>query len=734
MKIASFLILSLLFCNLLNAAGEYRVFTDIQKRTVSAKLLAIKSDRICIQLKDGRQIEILYSHLSIEDRNFLKILNDSNKIEKVDDFVLRCYPGKYLFITEYNEDLAGRSSHFDYLSAIPAAKVLTKGSPAVIAMPKAENLQRIPWFKDYLMRYDAEKTYLMGSAMTAENSECIDGDSSDSRARKLATIIWKRSHYAVIVPEDDYTLALEGSALASLLNGPLLYANGRNAVDLMKVLDELSVNSVITLGQLDKNMGFETTALKDSLAIQKWVKSNLIESPDYLAVTNPKDCTLEDGPNLSLGAPLIAAKNNGLVYTIKDASRVDVVLDELSELYAALGSYPEYLAIVGSSTAMPQTVLQDKMMIGKTIETDRYYANVDEDEFPDIAVGRLVANNGSELSLIMSRIATWSKLREKKWQNKYVQTGHWHWTEITPLLDNFGIIEGESLLHEHAGKENYINAFFTLHSAHSNSKYLGGAFHLDAQSLLSPTVIFSQGCSVAGICQDQQSHRYISKELFKLGAVAFFGTGRPGTAETSQVYTHTLNKILEGASLGLAHKDSLACKLVYAWDDPQNKNHLRAYFNSAFFGDPAMVVEVDSAPRVPPAKSFYANDVYKLTVPKEVFSLPLNKALMDEWKWPGETLYTASIPGITDCRMWQGDYDEHRHIYHAKVNSDQGIKSVRQIKRPRTPLGMMGKVYEDKNQDGSILSRWNIQVMDFDNEKNRVVNKINEIKFEITHK
>ena len=156
---------------------------------------------------------------------------------------------------------------------------------------------------------------------------------------------------------------------------------------------------------------------------------------------------------------------------------------------------------------------------------------------------------------------------------------------------------------------------------------------MDAKSLLSPTVIFSQGCSVAGICQDQQSHRYISKELFKLGAVAFFGNGRPGGAVTSQVYTHTLNKILEGQSLGLAYKDSLACKLVYAWDHPQHKNHLRAYFNSAFYGDPAMAVEIDSAPRLPPAKSFYANDVYKLTVPKEVFSFPLDKAIMDEWKW-----------------------------------------------------------------------------------------------------
>lgn len=738
MKIAPFLILSLLFCNLLNAAGEYRVFTDIQNRSLSAKLLGMKSDRISIQLEDGRYAEVLYHQLSSADKNFITMLNDSKQIEKLDDFELRSNPGKYLFVTEYDHSYAVRSSHFDYLSAIPAAKVMTEGYPAVIAIPKVQDLQRIPWFQDYLLRYDAVKTYVMGSAMTAGNSECIDGDSSGARAAKLATTIWKRSHYAVIVPADDYSLALEGSALAALLNSPLLYSDGGNRIDLRQALDKLSVKRVITLGQgeVDKTIGCKTISLKDSVAIQKWVTSHLIESPDYLAVTNPKDCTLKDGPSLSLGAPLIAAKNNGLVYTIKDASRVDVVLDELSELYATLGSYPEYLAIVGSSTALPQTVLPDEMIAvwADTIETDRHYANVDEDEFPDIAVGRLVANNGSELSLVVSRIATWPKLKDKKWQNTYVQTGDWPTIGLTPHLENFGIIEEKSLLHMDAGQEKHINALFTLHSAHSTSKYLGGAFRMDAKSLLSPTVIFSQGCSVAGICQDQQSHRYISKELFKLGAVAFFGTGRPGDAVTSQVYTHTLNKILEGQSLGLAHKDSLACKLVSAWDHPQHKNHLRAYYNSAFYGDPAMLIEIDSAPRVPPAKSFYANDVYQLTVPKEVFSFPLDKAIMDEWKWHGANLYVADIAGITGCRKWQGGYDEQRHIYHATVKSESGIESIRKIKTLNTPMGMMGKVYEDKNQDGSIVSRWNIQVMDFDNETNQVVNKINEIKFEITCK
>jgi hypothetical protein len=127
---------------------------------------------------------------------------------------------------------------------------------------------------------------------------------------------------------------------------------------------------------------------------------------EYFAVTNPRDLAVDTGAKLSLTAAHIAARRGGIVVPIAGFqpptaqqelfvySGYPIISAELNQLYAAIGRYPEYLAIVGNARSMPMSYSAPNESDGQFHDppTDFDYANADADPFADIAVGLMACH------------------------------------------------------------------------------------------------------------------------------------------------------------------------------------------------------------------------------------------------------------------------------------------------------------------------------------------------------
>jgi len=660
----------------------------------------------------------------------LEVINSSN-------YELTIETGRHLIVTGHTVT-GGDRYDFEYLASVPAATVITDGTPAVLAVDSKLTLTNEPWFADYLSRYRTESAYTInGSVHTvagADNVTGLTGSTSAALSITVAKTFWNRSRYAVVTAGESYENALQGSALASLLGAPLLYATESNTTELSALLTELAVEKVVTVGSGLPDFSVATDNVVGSKQIATWVDNEGIDV-NYIAVANSDDISFNGAvaaPKMSLTAPLLAARRKGLVFTVNSvSSSAEKVISSLKEYYTHRGSHPDYLALVGSNHSIPLSTVACPMWPETPLGTDLYYSIADNDSFPDIAIGRIIAHNGKEGSLLASRISTYDHLTDGTWDRQYVETGEWNFSSASPLVENYGYSALPSLVGTVAGDTKQIDAGIILHLAHSNQQYLGGAFTTHSISILSPSVVISKGCAVAGI--DLSGSSYVPQNLFKLGAVAFIGAPRNATAASTQVHVETVNGMLRGLPLGKAYQNAISSLTVNYLDDSNDLGAKRERMNLMFMGDPALVITPPSSPVVAPATGTLSGERFTVTVPQTHFSTALNQTMMDEWSWTGSTLYTATIAGVTPKTGWAGKYDGQKHLYTTRLNSDRVVSSVRQEISLSTPLGMMGSFHIDEHQDGTSTALWNVRVMDFNNETNSVVGKANEIVFTVSY-
>ncbi len=154
--------------------------------------------------------------------------------------------------------------------------------------------------------------------------------------------------------------------------------------------------------------------------------------PNYVVVANPKDLTNESFdkemvpyhiPALSAASGLVAAYHGAYVLTSWEPSRTEIGYMEIQNNTKAIGIYEklrkiwseygeiEYIALVGSSAAVPQFQLPDKTSSNPDsreadgiVSSDVVYGFLDEDMYTmDAAVGRLVNWNLEGLSNQLAR-------------------------------------------------------------------------------------------------------------------------------------------------------------------------------------------------------------------------------------------------------------------------------------------------------------------------------------------
>lgn len=661
------------------------------------------------------------------------------------------------------------NSDYDYLSLIPVSRHINKGAPAIITIANESDLTTNIYLQDFLRRYRPTQIHTVNFDAKIPNftSTPINASGPLELSVAMATSRWKSSSTVVLVSDTvdatNYPNVLQASSLAAALDAPLIYHSPesgkeervRNAIRQLGATEVIYVNAAGTKPAMAKRVLTKPETVVNYLAAKK-IKV------DYFAATNPKDLNLISGAKLSLAAPMIAARRNGIVVPITSYEPVPnsvemfhysgypAIKAELQKLYETIGRHPDYLALVGNATSIPLGYRgpNESAQNYNASPADLDYSNVDSDIFPDIAIGRIMAYDHYDASLLTSRSSTYEHLLDGAWEKTIANVGgQWNSADRNALAANYGFLSTDFI-----GRLNSIQpveASLINHNDHSSYHDVGGAFGVDSRNILAPAVILSNGCATAAIdfetlseshdeatgwkTTDRGSGALVVNQLVKLGAVAFAGSTRvepgPGKMRSSAMF----NALLEGQTLGRGY---MAGVDTQSWNGADDQR-----WNWILLGDPALRIHVPTAPKVEPANhivSEVSHDTDTLTVhiPKTLFTSEVDRTWCSHWglTYPQYWGDKAGLYGMDVDRFYLVRFTPPRAVLN--IEETDTWPTVKTWVWGDVKLGMMGQPAIDHQQDGTHQLVWAIRanIMDWPTSSSKApLAELTGSRFKITY-
>ncbi len=657
---------------------------------------------------------------------------------------LKLNQGRWLLVTKAVD---GPSNYdLDYLAAVVASTALTDGQPSVLAVNDTNSLVNEAWHNDYIRRYKYSRALVVGQTITTipgvfPVTNLDSATAGVEQAKSIAQTVWKSSTGAVVCSANDYSNALVASSLAARLRVPLLFSAEPGDLDV--VFRSLAVKSVLVVGApVSLTNSVTSKNLAGAAEVIRWLQAKCYPV-NYVAAVNPTDRNAEKWDNkLSMASVLLAARRGGVIYPITNAATYITVGAELKQLYAAVGTnyYPEYLLLGGNCTFIPfgqVTGLAGDDPDWGVLMTDTHYSNMDADTFMEIAVGRLVANNFSEASLIASRISTYDALKDGNWEKRMAEMGDWGAWAYLPMLQNsgFALDDLKGTMYNNAPPLEYG---MILHGAHSSWQQLGGAFQAPngITTLLAPAFVMSLGCSTV---QLDQPGWQISKDLLRQGAVGFMGGTRSVAGTAEQIASDVVNSITDCGSLGHALRRGFQGLSVNVLDTGAFDSNIMRY-NWILIGDPALVLHVPTRPATRPADQKISSDGQTMTInsPDSWVIRPFPKVMLTEWGW-SDTLHVVTGAGVSMVSANPGIPGYHQLNPHfiAKYRTAGKISNITQQDDMAAPLGWSGSfgnhVHVDEHSDGTRTYLWRVRLMDSDQKNGGSINRaITKVSYSIS--
>ncbi|MHC4201025.1 MAG: C25 family cysteine peptidase [Planctomycetota bacterium] len=427
------------------------------------------------------------------------------------------------------------------------------------------------------------------------------------------------------------------------------------------------------------------------------------------------------------------------------------VCEDLKAHYAAAGSPPEHLCLVGFPDALPQAVVP-REPAGRFADvlTDYPYANADADAFAEIALARLIGESASLTTLYASRAVTYDRLLDASWQDSVGQA-RWENT-YWPLFENYGFTrqfhhdvadlkwlvkptEGErgKRAREFDRTSPLTSVAAITHCCHSNWKALGQTYSWDSTVLLAPALVESAGCLTAALDHDG-AYRSVIARFLRNGAVGFVGNGRPGIGAQEHMRLAFWNGVLAGETIGQAHRRSQNSMCLEVMDRGQMEKGGSMHYTLSIrtlFGDPAFRMRVPAKPKAAPAHVTVKGDTVTVHGPGAWW--PVSIRIPEDWKmWTGKKLYVCRAAGTYVSRNWcGGKYGRERNCTNAEIRTARRIKSIKQIQTPPKPLGWSGKYWTDEHADGTRTYRWRVRLLDLDQTTGKITSKTDRLDYRI---
>lgn len=417
-----------------------------------------------------------------------------------------------------------------------------------------EKLQLSNNSKIIISRSEIELTPLLSSAFK-RGIEIGIGESSDFKSEdyslkssQIAIALWNGSDKAIIV--ENYMCALQASTIAILENIPILVygASTYSAINLLGCTDIIKIGNVpIDDGVCLKNQSdiWECAA---RCANEKSI------SIDYLAVANPADL---NSSGFSSFAPLLAARNNGIVITCSEnnCSNIDAAIKSAISTLNKSGFKSEYVCLFGGNDSIPFFLKQipSEYTIDPTnypegnYATDNDYGDLDGMPIvPEIAVGRFFAGCLEDGFSLLERYIHYEEYFEENnvsqlaWQNV---AGVWsqammqipglaaYITEqaATPLTVDliaagFTVLRSAEESSPTLSKEITERSNLIWFATHGSPTALAG---IDVSDLnLHPCVIFATSCSAGKIDERVDISKCVTSGFIKSGTNAYIAPTR----------------------------------------------------------------------------------------------------------------------------------------------------------------------------------------------------------------
>ena len=230
------------------------------------------------------------------------------------------------------------------------------------------------------------------------------------------------------------------------------------------------------------------------------------------------------------------------------ASASDVKeLRRSSQQFVLSKGMPKHLALVGGPTAIPPHC-QTGRLFNEQKCRDAPYADLDEDIFMDVALGRVVGRDLSSTSLLVSRISNYEYVRDPESETKFAVGRHLKtaMANIQPALRNVGFEEPVSIGFEELRNLKKIHVSAFLHTDHSGDGGVGNSLDFSSQNLLSPMMVGSGGCSTAGLDELSDPMHSVVLTMMHCGAMGFVGGPHNSITASGLVHSALWNGIAEG--------------------------------------------------------------------------------------------------------------------------------------------------------------------------------------------
>lgn len=637
---------------------------------------------------------------------------------------------------------------FAFLAAIPAASAAKDGRPVVLAL--AADGVLTPEVRDFLARYRPERVAWIGAWIGAGpddalvagvTSERLGASSAAEAACALADRRFGACEHVVVVRDDDFASALTASVLAARLRVPLYICEGASlSASTRASIERRGAKKLLVVGDREGVIGggakMKTDRLREPVDVARWITKHGLPI-EYVAVAAPADRSAGHVRKLSLSAAVLAAARSGMLVPVgtSDAPPATAAIARgvLAQWRDKLGAVPEFLCIAAMPDAIPMEAIPSGEGIDSDPPSDRAFANVDDDAFLELALGRFVAESGAAGTLLVARSVAYDALLEPSFADRFAMA-EWERLAAPPFED-----AGFAAPSVHTGGKSIDQASplasvgILIHSAHSSWMQLGDTYAHDSSVLLSPCIVESAGCSPASLDQDTEN-RSVALRLLRNGAVAFVGNVRRGVAQQELYRTEFWNAVLDGASLGRAHRFAQNRALVGVLANDEGDRGLRRYqmYNAAFYGDPALVPHLPRATVMKRASAELSGRECIVRAPAawwrtEAFVVP-------DWKYTDSAvLHGWRGAGVGVDSSWDGEHNRNREVlvYTAEVRTKLRVRGLAAVTRVEAPLGWDGRYFIDEHQDGTRSVYFRVRMFDGDPATGEVLSKIESLRLRL---
>jgi hypothetical protein len=401
----------------------------------------------------------------------------------------------------------------------------------------------------------------------------------------------------------------------------------------------------------------------------------------------------------------------------------DKFKEDLQGYHDQIGHYPKYMALVGVLQVLPAAhALSYDLGWCDYVMNDHYYADVDNDPLYDIAIGRIVGEDVTDVTLNASRALTYNDLLYRPASNHVFHQCTEEFEDSmycdTRKLENCGFIIDEWL--EMADYDYKIYGIF------SQDEH-GWPFGIARDEFLNNsdwTVCFIEGtgCNMASLDMYYDA-AYDWKDtnavvLTREGTVCFHawcrGTGSGKEISRSNFFT----AILEGATTGEAHQYALNAMAA------KDENNIKSYDLNAnmMYGDPALTLYKPTGPTYAPANVTVNGNILTVHAPGTYWVDYIDS----------KSKYVYSAPGLAGFISEPQD-----GTFFATYTTGLGISNMTQESGVPIPLGWITlresqNYVIDEHWDATRTIYWRVRFEEFNESTGTFTQTISDIDYTLT--